>query len=219
MIPDLINIEVPLQERYDQFLKWVSEQGNSNPEYLAPKLKVHPSIVDLFYELGALDAEEFSIIDEHKIDVGILYLIVHFNKTIRRKIYPRIDEFKLMAQPLSAIRDFVDDEIVSVYSGLLKQISGGYWKSIAAYLKAKDVDIGLLKKGVRGFFYSIGKHVDNGNELTINQLEYAAQIIVYDDEYKHGVFLNDQVQKDFSEDYELMVEAIELIKGLVEANR
>ncbi len=219
MTPELENIEIPLQQRYDQFLEWVSQQGNNNPEVLAPKLDVQPSVIDLFYELGALEPEEFTIIDEHKIDVGILYLIVHFNKPIRSRIYPRVADFMELAQPLSAIRDFVDEEIVSVYSGLLKKICGGYWKSISGYLKAKDINTGLLKKGIRGFFFSIGRHVDNGNELTINQLEYAAQIIVFDDEYEHGVFLNDQVLKDYPDDCELMKEAVELIKGLVEASR
>ena len=219
MIPDLENINIPLQKRYDQFLEWVSQQGNNNPEVLAPKLNVPPSIIDLFYELGALEPEEFEIIDEHKIDTGILYLIVHFNKSIRSRIYPQVAAFMEMDQPLTAIREFVDDEIVSVYSNLLKEISGEYWKSISAYLKAKGIDSGMLKKKVRSFFYNIGRHVTSGNELTISQLEYAAQIIVYDYEYEHGVFLNDQVQKDYKADCELMTEAIELIRGLVESNR
>jgi len=219
MIPDLENINIPLQKRYDQFLEWISQQGNNNPEFLAPKLEVEPSVVDLFYELGALGEEEFKIIDQHKIDVGILYLIVHFNKPIRNRIYPRIVDFMGMAQPVSAIREFVEEEIVSVYSGLLKKICGGYWKSISAYLRAKDINEGLLKKNVRRFFYGIGNHVDSGKEITINQLDYAAQIIVYDDEYGHGVFLNDQVKKDFLGDCTLMEEAIGLIKGLVEASR
>lgn len=219
MIPELENIEIPLQERYDQFLEWVSQQSINNPEFLAPKLEVQPSVIDLFYELGALETEEFDIIDEHKIDVGILYLIVHFDKSIRSRIYARVVEFRELAQPLTAIREFVDEEIVSVYSGLLKQVCGGYWKSISQYLKAKDIDTGLLKKSVRSFFYSIGKHVSSGNELTINQLDYAAQMIVFDDEYEHGVFQNDQVHKDYPDDCQLMREALELIKGLVEANR
>lgn len=218
-IPELENIDIPLQVRYDEFLEWTSQQGNNNPEFLAPKLNVEPSIVDLFFELGALDEDEFQIIDQYKIDVGILYLIVHFGKAIRKRIYPKMSEFLGLAHPLTAIRDFVDEEIVSVYSVLLRQINGGYWKSISAYLKAKGVNDGLLKKGVRSFFFSIGRHVSLGNELTINQLEYVAQIVIYDNEYEHGVFMNDQAQKDYAEDCKLIEEVVELIKGLVESNR
>lgn len=216
---DLENIENPLQERYDRFLEWVSQQGNYNAEFLAPKINVEPSVIDLFFELGALEVDEFKIIDAHKIDVGILYLIVHFNKAIRSRIYPVISDFLSLPHPLSAIREFVDQEIVSEYNLLLSKVSGNYWKSISAYLKAKDVNSGLFNAKARSFFYDIGNAVNRNSILTLNQLDYAAQILVFDSELRHGVFFNDQAKKDYPTDCDNMAEALELIKGLIEAGR
>jgi hypothetical protein len=131
MILDLLNSEIPLQDRYDNFLSWLDEQNNHNSDYLASLQGVGTWIIDLYFQLHDLDDEEFKIIADNNIDLDTVYFIVHFKKVIRYKIYLKIKVFLSLRQTLSAIRSYVYNEVIAEYEHKLQQISGDFWYASA----------------------------------------------------------------------------------------
>src|SRR3954451_1143584 len=103
----LLNPKTPLQDRYDDFVRWITSKNHSIPELIAQDLGVSVSVVDVYFQLGRLDDDEFAIIDSCGFDIGSLFVFIRQPKKVRKRIYHNSKLLLQSKQPLQAIRKFI----------------------------------------------------------------------------------------------------------------
>lgn len=85
---NLLDSNVPLQERYDKFLNWANQNSVVATNLVAEKLSINVAHVEVYYDLGKIENEsEFQIIDSKKISLDSLVLILKEEENTRQKIY------------------------------------------------------------------------------------------------------------------------------------
>lgn len=207
----LCDTNVAIQKRYDDFVRWISSKNNNVTELLAEELGVDSSVVDVFFELGNLDEEEFIEIDNNKIDVGALFVFIRCSKDIRQKVYCRSNILLSSQQPLKAIREFIDNEKVDL-DILVNSLSAKSLGSIATYLKSRDIDEGALNKGFRSMIVNAAKSVNKKSKISDKMIDWILEALTYDQEKQLGVFLNGDLKSKFPADFEIIKSIIENIK-------
>lgn len=213
--PKLKDTTVSLAARYESFLKWLLNQNNQNIEYLASILQVEPGIVDLFFRLGEVEPEEYEIISKEEIDIDILVLIIYWKKAIRYRIYSKIGEFLSLPQPATAVREFVEENIIGTYESMLQEISVEYWNSIVRYLKDRNITGGAFSPKFRSMLVGVIRKLSDDETISQGQLDWIAQAIICDHDDEMGVFFSANAKKKFPKDCLKIKEILELIKGLV----
>lgn len=198
----LCNIDKRLQERYDDFVIWINNKNNNVPELLAEELGVDASVVDVFFEIGNLDPEEFAEIDKNKIDVGALFVFVRNKKDVRLKVYKNATKLLSSSQPLKAIREFIDEEKMD-FDHFINSISANAWKSIASYLKLRSIDEGALSKRFRNVLFNCAKRKSGNQDISEKMIDWILEAIMYDNEKSLKVFLNLELERKFPDDYKI----------------
>ena len=211
-IHQLTNRHIPLQERYDAFVLWINEKTNNVSELLASELSIEVSVIDVFFELGNLDPEEFDLIDVSGLDIDELFIVVRARKDIRLRIYNRSKTFLTQTQPLKAIRDFIDDETFVKQEEFLRKVSSDGWKCIAKYLKSRNIDNGAISKRFRGLLGTLAKFRIQGREFSPDQMSWLIGGILHDLQMELHVFTCDDLKTTYREDFNLISKAIDLIK-------
>jgi hypothetical protein len=215
----LTNKGVPLQKRYDQFVLWINEQTNNVPELLANSLGVDVSVVDVFFELGNLDVEEFSLIDENNIDIDELFLIVRTRKEVRLEAYKNASVLLSGKQPLKAIREFIDKQMFGSQEDLIKRVSADGWSCINKYIKQRNIVNGTITKSFRSFLYRVSKFKKENRELSSAMMDWLIRAIIHDDANNLGVFTNSALKKEFSDDYELLGKIIVVVRDQADVEK
>lgn len=199
---NLLNTTIPLQQRYDDFLLWLSAKNHAVIEFMAQELELTVSEVDVFNELGALDEEEFKIIDSIGFDVGLLFIVVRSPKEIRKIMYDRNEEILHSQQPLTKLKSIIDEH--SDYTSieeLTKKITGSCWKSVASYLRQREITSGTITKQIRRMLMQVGNRIIAGNEISEKQLNWIIRAIEHDKASTLGIFTNETIRTEFQEDY------------------
>lgn len=199
---NLLNTAIPLQKRYDDFIIWLSKKNHAVIEFMAQELEISVSEVDVFNELDSLDEDEFEIIDSIGFDVGLLFIIVRSPKEVRKIMYDRSKEILNSEQPLTKLKSIVDEH--SDYTSieeLAKKVTGNCWKSIASYLRQRDIASGTINKKIRQMFMQVGNQITAGNAISEGQLSWIIRAIEHDKANSLGVFTNDTIKTEFQEDY------------------
>ena len=198
----LTDADIPIQKRYDAFLIWCNEHPSSVSEIIAEQLGVNSSIIDVYLLLGDLE-EEFDIIDQKKIDVDFLFLIVRCDKYLRMKIYNNSEVILSNDQPVNALRTFIDKETVPDFATLIQQVSPAAWGSIAKYLKDRGITSGRLSISFRSMLVMATRHRKAGKEISEKMADWIILAMTRDKEKGFNVFLNDGLKKKLPEDYKI----------------
>lgn len=210
---NLLNSSIPLQKRYDDFIIWQSSINHVVIEFMAQELGLTVSEVAVFNELGELEDDEFTIIDKTGFDIGLLFIVVRAPKKVRRIMYDRSVEILKFPQPLTLLKEIVDEH--SDYTGieeLVKQIAGDCWKSLASYLRQRDIISGTITKDIRSMFMRVANNINKGNEITEKQLGWIIRAIQHDYAQSIGVFTNETVRTEFPDDYQIIIRIHEHIE-------
>lgn len=208
----LLDTTISLQKRYDIFLFWLSSKNHGVIEFIAQELGLAVSEVDVFNELGELDAEEFDSIDQIGFDIGLLFIVVRAPKEVRRIMYERHVEILSSPQPLTTLKAIVDEH--SNYNSieeLVKQVSGNCWKSVASYLRQRDIISGTITKSIRSMLMQVGKKINEEKEISEKQWGWIVRAIQHDHAGDLGIFTNDNLKENHYEDYELFIQIHEHI--------
>ena len=198
----LLDASIPLQKRYDDFLLWQSSINHVVIEFMAQELVLTVSEVAVFNELGELEEDEFDIIDKTGFDIGLLFIVVRAPEKVRRIMYSRCDEILKSSQPLTFLKEIVDEH--SDYTGieeLVKQISGDCWKSIASYLKQRNIISGTINSAIRSMLMQVGNKINKKSDVSDKQYEWIVRAIQHDHAQSIGVFTNETIKTDFNDDY------------------
>ena len=209
----LLNIAVPLQERYDKFLLWLSSKNHAVIEFMAQELGLTVSEVDVFNELGELDENEFEIIDRIGFDIGLLFIVVRAPKEVRKIMYDSSESILNSPQPLTSLMEIVDsqNDYTSI-EDLVRQISGDCWKSVASYLRQRDLTSGTITKSIRSMLVQVGNKINAGNSASDKQYAWIIRAVQHDNVDSLGIFTNETIQTDFSEDYQIIIKIHEHIE-------
>nr|WP_315088855.1 hypothetical protein [uncultured Chryseobacterium sp.] len=198
----LLDSSIPLQERYDAFLLWQSSINHVVIEFMAQELGLNVSEVAVFNELGELEEDEFDIIDKTKFDIGLLFIVVRAPEKVRRIMYDRSEEILKSSQPLTFLKEIVDEHSdYTEIEELVKQISGDCWKSIASYLRQRNIISGTITKNIRRMLMQVGNNINDAKEISEGQLGWIIRAIQHDHADSIGIFTNDTVKADFNDDY------------------
>jgi hypothetical protein len=181
---DLINNEIPLEERINLFNKLITKYGVQDEHILSNILKVKPQIIIAFYELNSLDEEEIDFLNRKNLDIGIVSVLMNIQPEIRKHIYRKLDYFMKSNYPVSEILNYINNggwnySISSVYT----ETDRDFWGEVSSYLKDKSVDSGTINKKFRSLLISIKK-----NSASKKQLEWLERGIIYDYEEHLGIF-------------------------------
>lgn len=210
---NLLDSSLPLQKRYDDFLLWQSSINHVVIEFMAQELGLTVSDVAVFNELGELEDDEFAIIDKTGFDIGLLFIVVRAPEKVRRIMYDRSTEILKSSQPLTLLKEIVDEH--SDYTSieeLVKQISGDCWKSVASYLRQRNITSGTITKNIRGMLMQVGNNTNDEKGITEGQLGWIIRAIQHDYTDSIGVFTNDIVKADFNDDYQIIIRIHEHIE-------
>lgn len=213
----LLDDDIPLQKRYDTFLFWDHENTCGVTYLIAEKLGIKVSYVEVFYELGTLDAEEFESIDKLKITIDALFFVVKQNKELRLKIYANYENIiKNATQPIRALKKFIDDDCEPDFKMKLHSISAGAYGSIASYLKSLNIEDGSITRQFRGLLVSISKLINNGDEMSDKQANWVIRAITHDKNMSFNIFTNDILKTDYPNDFIIFQDIISDINILVD---
>jgi hypothetical protein len=197
----LLKSSIPLQQRYDSFVLWISKKNNNVPDLLAFELEVDTGVVEVFFELGNLDDDEFEIIDQSKLDISEMFIFVRFNRSIRNKVYEKAAELLASPQPLSAIKAFIDKQSQTNIEELVGQVSPKCWSAISKYLKDRDIVNGTITRRIRSMFVNVAK-----GTLTGKMTDWIIRAIFHDKEKELGIFTSELIKQKYPTDYQLFVE-------------
>lgn len=198
----LLNALIPLQKRYDAFLLWLSSKNHAVIEFMAQELGLTVSEVDVFNELGDLDEDEFNRIDKIGFDIGLLFIVVRAPKEIRNIMFDRHQEILNSLQPLTVLKSIVDEH--SSYTSIeemVRKISSDCWKSIASYLRQRDLVSGTITKKIRGMIMQVGIKVSRDEGISEGQLDWIVRAIEHDHTKTLGIFTNESIRTEYYEDY------------------
>lgn len=202
----LLDSSVPLQKRYDSFLMWANDNNCITPEPMAAELGIAVSEVDIYLMLGALEEEEFTIIDKAGFDTDHLFIIVRENRReARNKIYVAAQEILKSSQPLSRIKEILDGS--SHYNYVedgVKKISAGCWFTIASYLKQRNIENGTITKKFRSMLVTAGKMINTGQQLSDKMMNWIIGAINHDLDNNLGIFTNDDIKTKHGNDFEIL---------------
>lgn len=209
----LLDASIPLQKRYDDFLLWQSSINHVVIEFMAQELGLTVSEVAVFNELGEFEEDEFDIIDKTGFDIGLLFIVVRSPEKVRRIMYSRCDEILKSSQPLTFLKEIVDEH--NDYTGieeLVKLISGDCWKSISSYLKQRNIISETINSGFRSMLMQVGNKINKESEVTEKQYGWIVRGIQHDYAKSIGVFTNETIKTEFSEDYLIITKIHEHIE-------
>ncbi|GEM63389.1 hypothetical protein SF1_13710 [Sphingobacterium faecium NBRC 15299] len=209
----LLDLSIPLQQRYDCFLIWLSSKNHVVIEFMAQDLGLTVSEVDVYNGLGELEDDEFAAIDKTGFDIGLLFIVLRAPEKVRRLMYKRSDEILKSSQPLTLLKEIVDEN--SDYTGieeLVKLISGNCWKSIASYLKQRNIDRNTLSVKLRSMLMGVGNSINLKKQISDAQLAWIIRAIQFDHSESSGVFTNEILEKDFNDDYQIFIKIHEHIE-------
>jgi len=204
----LLDMSIPLSERYDKFLLWMSTKNHSIPELLAHEIGVNPSVIDVFFMLGHIDDEEFNMIDARKLDIGALFIFIRYSKEIRTKVYENAEKLLKSGQPLAMIKAFIDEHNTFNAGELIQKVSSKCWSKISQYLKQRSIVNGTITAGFRSFLVTCAKQKNQGKELSTAQVDWIERAILHDKIKELGIFTNSALVKNFNDDYLLLKEII-----------
>lgn len=209
----LLDASIPLQKRYDNFLLWQSSINHVVIEFMAQDLGLTVSEVAVFNELGELEEDEFAVIDKTGFDIGLLFIVLRAPEKVRRIMYGRSDEVLKSSQPLTFLKEIVDEH--NDYTGieeLVKQISGDCWKSISSYLKQRNIISETINSGFRSMLMQVGNKLNKELEVSEKQYGWIVRGIQHDYAKAIGVFTNETIKNDFNDDYLMIIRIHEHIE-------
>lgn len=209
----LLDTSIPLQKRYDDFLLWQSSINHVVIEFMAQELRLTVSEVAVFNELGELEEDEFDIIDKTGFDIGLLFIVVRAPEKVRRIMYGRSEEILKSSQPLTFLKEIVDQH--SDYTSieeLVKQISGDCLKSIASYLRQRNIESGTITKKIRSLLVQVGNKINSEDIVSDKQIAWIIRAIQHDYAQSIGVFTNETIKTDFHDDYLIITKVHEHIE-------
>ncbi len=209
----LLDSSIPLQKRYDDFLLWQSSINYVVIELLAQELGLNVSEVAVFNELGELEDDEFAVIDKTGFDIGLLFIVVKAPEKIRRIMYDRSDEILKSSQPLTFLKEIVDEhsDYTSIHE-LVKQISGDCWKSVSSYLKQRNLTSGTINTGIRNMLRQVGDKINKNSEVSERQYDWIVRAVEHDYAQSLGIFTNETIETEFSDDYQVIIKIHEHIE-------
>lgn len=211
-IPKLTDNTIPLQKRFEEFVLWSTSNPCGVIDRLAEQLSVAPGVVEVFYELGNLDEKEFEIIDEKKIDIDSLFLVVRCNKAIREMIYENAGRL-MRDRPITAIREFIEEHSVPNFNPLIQSISANVWGKTAQYLKALNIEDGTINKNFRSMLVRANIIKKGGKEISEKMVNWIVSGIVHDLESELGIFTNENIKNNFPKDFVVIEKIIFLINA------
>ena len=195
-MPDKLNLlknSIPLQIRYDEFVRWTSSINHSIPELMAHELGVKVSTIDVFFQLGGLEDYEFAVIDRCKLDTGMLFVFIRHTLNVRLQVYKKAKILLRSEHPLLAISKYVESLVEVDLDAEILSISKKAMCCISKYLEDRGIDENVLNKNFRKMIKK--------NKLSDKMIDWILQAIVYDREKSKGVFTNDILKTDHFSDY------------------
>lgn len=210
---NLLDSSIPLQKRYDDFILWLSSKNHAVIELMAQELGLAVSEVAVFNELGELEDDEFAVIDKTGFDIGLLFIVVRAPEKVRRIMYDRSVEILKSSQPLTLLKEIGDahSDYTSIEE-LVKQISGDCWKSIASYLRQRNITSGTITTKIRSMLMQVGKRINTQSEVSDKQYAWIIRAIQHDYSESIGAFANEIVKTEFFEDYQIIIKIHEHIE-------
>lgn len=206
---NLLDSNIPLLERYDSYLKWESQNSNVSIQINAQNLGIKEAHVEVYYDLGKLEEEEFSIIDGCKIPIDHLFLIVKVEKEKRLELYRNYSTIiNATNEPVKAIRNYIDGDNEPLFEEMLHNVSPKAYFSISSYLKQRDIQNGTITKRFRGFMIQVGKRLENGQKISDKQIDWIVKAISHSEVNSLNVFSNDILKNDFLKDYKIFQKII-----------
>ncbi len=210
---DLLDLKIPLMERYNRYLKWDSQNSIVAIQIISQNLGISEANVEVYFDLGKLDDEEFDIIDNCKIPIDHLFLIIKEDKERRIELYNNyITIINGTNEPVKAIRNYIDGDNEPLFKQLLQNVSYGAYRSISSYLKQTNTVKGTITTGFRSCLYQVSNKVENGDEISDGQTDWIVKAISYAESQGLNVFSNDLLKSDFIDDYEIFQKIIGEIK-------
>ena len=204
MMKDILNLtdnSISISKRYDDFLMWSNQNTSIVPDVIAEKLEVDSSVVDVFHQLGELE-EEFDKIDEKKIDIDALFILVHYdNPAARAKVYENAEQLMNDPQPMRAIREFLDNFTVPNYAEIINQVSAGAWSEIAKSLKARGIVAGSITKRFRGMLVRAANYKKRNEPISPRMCDWIMRGITADVQKELKIFSSETLIDDFTADF------------------
>ncbi len=211
----LLDSAIPLQKRYDSYLEWDNQYSIISPHVTAEKLEIGIAHVEVFLDLGKLSPEEFAIIDNNKIGIDYLLLIVKEGKERRLEIYENFSSIIAnTTEPIKSLRNFIDGSDEPLLKEKLAKISPRAYYSIAQYLKQTSTTNGTITKPFRGLLVSVGKLINAEKEMSDKQSDWIIRAITHDNIHTLKVFTNDILKNDCPEDFEIFREIISILTNI-----
>jgi hypothetical protein len=199
-ILNLTDVGIPIQKRYDEFLLWSNSHSSIIPDVIADQIKVDSSVVDVFLVLGELE-DEFDIINEKKIDVSALFLIVRCKKEVRLKIYDNAEVLLAESQPMHAIRKFIEKASSPDFTEVINMITAKTWKIISNYIKQRKIESGTISDKFPNMLAKCSTFKTQGKLISEPMCEWIIRAIVHDKEHAFGIFTNVEILNHSSEDF------------------
>lgn len=196
----LTDIGIPIQERYDKFLLWSNTHPAIIADVIAGQIEVDSSVVDVFFLLGEME-DEFQIIDDKKIDVSALFLIVRCEKAVRMKIYDNAERLLSESQPMHAIRRFIEKASSPDFNSIVNQISATTWKIASKYVRSRKIESGTITSKFPGMLNKAYRFKNNGWRISDNMCDWIIRGIVHDREHEFGIFTNPEILDHSPEDF------------------
>lgn len=209
----LLDTSVPLLDRYDIYLEWESQNSTISLQVVSQNLEIGIAYVEVFIDLGKLDVEEFKIIDEKKIDMDSLVLILKENKEDRKHIYENfLSIISNTSEPVKSLRNFIGGDNEPLFREKLINISPEAYFRISQYLKQTGIINGTITKSFRGFLVTIGKKIQNEEFISDKQFDWLVKAISHSNVHSLDIFTNEIIRVDFPEDYNIFRQIIDLIE-------
>lgn len=206
----LMDKAVPLQQRYDKYVLWLNTKNYPVSDFIAAELGLTVGEADVFAELGALDEEEFDIIDQKGFDIGHLFLIVRASKVTRNIIYQRSQEIINAMQPLNMMKRIVDENSNYIkVEELIRKVSAKCWSKLSSYLKQRGIEDGTINKGFRSMLVTANMKITKGELLSDKMVEWIVRAVHHDKSLALGVFTNDVIRLNFHDDYVILTQISE----------
>lgn len=211
---NLLDPNIPLSERYDSYLKWESQNSTISIQVIAQNLGIREAHVEVYFDLGKLEDEEFNAIDSCKIPIDHLFLIIKEDKEKRLELYKNYTTIiNGTSEPVKAIRNYIDGDNEPLFKQLLHNISPEAYFSISSYLKQRDIQSGTIIKGFRNCLIQVGNRVRKGEEISDKQIDWIVKAISHSEVETLNVFSNDILKTDYPDDYEIFQKIIiEILK-------
>ncbi|WP_333810081.1 hypothetical protein [Flavobacterium sp.] len=201
---NLLDPNIPLSERYDSYLEWETQNSTISIQVIAQNLGIREAHVEVYFDLGKLDEEEFNTIDDSKIPIDHLFLIIKEDKQKRIELY---NNYKIIVndtkEPIKAIRNYIDGDNEPLFKKMLHNVSPNAYYSVSSYLKQRDIQSGTIIKGFRGCLINVGNRVKNGDVISDKQIDWIVKAIAHSEVESLNVFSNDILKNDLPDDYEI----------------